>query len=91
MTVCRKSKSQTNLLKTDNYYCFGPYTNKNTVKRALEGIKDGYHINCNTPTNQGSYCLNYTLGLCIGMCHSHSARNEYHEIIEKIIALLSGY
>ena len=77
-------------VENDNFYCFGPYTNKNTVKRALEGIKVGYHLDCKTPTNQGSYCLNYTLGLCIGMCHSHAARNEYNKIIEKIIALLSG-
>ena len=77
-------------VEKDNYYCFGPYTSKNTVKRALEGIKDNYHINCSTTKNQGSVCLNYTLGLCIGMCHSDSARNDYHQIIEKIIALLSG-
>jgi len=60
----------------DQFYCFGPYTNKNTVKRALEGIKDNYHINCSTTKNQGSGCLNYTLGLCLGMCKSESARNE---------------
>lgn len=77
-------------VENDNFYCFGPYTNKNTVKRALEGIQVGYHLDCKTPTNKGSYCINYTLGLCMGMCHSDSARNEYHKIIKKIIALLSG-
>lgn len=77
-------------VEKDNFYCFGPHTSKNTVIRALDGIKDLYYINCSTTKNQGSGCLNYTLGLCIGMCHSNFARNEYNKIIEKIIALLSG-
>lgn len=77
-------------IETDGFCCFGPYTNKNTVKRAIEGIKECYKINCSTPANQGSFCLNYSLDLCIGMCLGGSAINLYREIMEKIITLFAG-
>lgn len=73
----------------DNLY-FGPYTNKNTVDRAIEGIKNVCRIPCNNPTTKNASCLNYSLGLCIGTCLDSSAEGEYLKIIEKVIALLNG-
>ncbi|MBB6443987.1 excinuclease ABC subunit C [Bacillus benzoevorans] len=77
-------------IERNGYYYFGPFTNKNTVKRAVEGIKDFYKINCSAPANQGSACLNYSLHLCIGMCRGGSAINLYRRIVEKLMALFAG-
>ncbi|WP_159433420.1 GIY-YIG nuclease family protein [Bacillus tuaregi] len=68
---------------------FGPFTSKSTVEKAIEGFKDCYKINCSNP-NQSSPCLNYTLGLCIGMCQDGAALNQFHSIIDKLISLLNG-
>ncbi|MCQ6274972.1 GIY-YIG nuclease family protein [Bacillus sp. V3B] len=75
--------------RKDHLY-FGPYTSKNTVEKAIQGIKEFYKINCSNPTKKNSPCLNYTIGLCIGMCLGGSAIDQYNTIIDKIIALLSG-
>jgi excinuclease ABC subunit C len=69
---------------------FGPYTNKNTVIRAIQGIKDYYKINCQHPDSKNTPCLNYSLGLCIGLCIEDSATAEYQHILQKVIALFDG-
>jgi excinuclease ABC subunit C len=75
--------------KEENYLVFGPYASKGTVERALEGIKDYFKINCTNP-KMNSACLNYSLGLCMGMCLGGPAIKQYNEIVTKIIALLNG-
>ncbi|NHC39771.1 GIY-YIG nuclease family protein [Bacillus sp. MM2020_1] len=73
-----------------NSLYFGPYTSKHTVERALQGIKDFYKISCSTPSNKNTPCLNYSLGLCIGMCMGGAALDQYNDSINKIIGLLEG-
>ncbi len=68
---------------------FGPYTGKNTVERAIQGIKEFYKIDCSNSSKRNTPCLNYSLGLCIGMCMGGKAAREYSKIINKIIALLN--
>src|SRR3954452_23588422 len=76
--------------KDGNLY-FGPYTNKNTVEKALQGLKEFLKIDCPYPAKQNTPCLNYSLGLCIGMCLGRSDVNQqYNTIITNIIALLNG-
>lgn len=75
--------------RTENIY-FGPYPNKSTVERAIKVIKEFYKIDCTSPSKKISACLNYSLGLCIGMCINDSANKHYDNIINKIIALLNG-
>jgi len=77
-------------IESKDHLYFGPYTSKNTVEKAIQGIKECYKINCNNPSKRNSPCLNYTLGLCIGMCLGGSAMVQYNAIIDKIIALLNG-
>lgn len=77
-------------IEKDGYYCFGPFTNKNTVRRAMEGIKDLYKINCSNTANKNSACINYSLNLCIGMCRGEAEIALYREIIRKIISLFTG-
>ncbi|MFC3926837.1 GIY-YIG nuclease family protein [Clostridium punense] len=74
---------------TRNLY-YGPYAAKGIVENAIEGLKKFYKINCSNPTKKNSTCLNYSLGLCLGMCIGGSAQNEYISIINKIIGILSG-
>jgi excinuclease ABC subunit C len=69
---------------------FGPYTSKNSVERTIVGIKEFYKINCSNTSKKNSACLNYSLGLCIGMCLGDSVKQEYQNIINKIIGLLNG-
>jgi len=70
---------------------FGPYTNKNAVKKAIQSIKNFYKINCNCNHNNGTSCLSYSLDLCIGMClKAETTTKQYENIIHKVIALLDG-
>jgi excinuclease ABC subunit C len=69
---------------------FGPYTSKNTVVTAINGIKEYFQINCSQPNRKNGACLNYSLGLCLGMCLGGPAVEHYEKIIDKIIGLLNG-
>ena len=67
---------------------FGPYTNKKTAERALEGIKEFCKILCSNPTRNHSPCLNYSMGLCIGLCRKNDAALQYRSIVHRIFGLL---
>lgn len=69
---------------------FGPFSSKSTVEKAIKGLKEYFKIECSNPTNRHTPCLNYSLGLCIGMCFDYSAVERYQQIIERVIALFSG-
>jgi excinuclease ABC subunit C len=69
---------------------FGPYTSKNTVVEAIDGIKDIFKINCNQASKRNAACLNYSLGLCLGMCLGGPTVEQYERIIDRIIGLLNG-
>ncbi|WP_404328702.1 UvrB/UvrC motif-containing protein [Mesobacillus maritimus] len=73
-----------------SYLVFGPYTSKNTVVTAIEGMKEIFQINCSQPSKRNAACLNYSLGLCLGMCLGGPAVVQYERIIDKFIALLNG-
>lgn len=76
--------------KNSDTLVFGPYSSKTLAEKALQAIKEHYKINCNNPGNKSSGCLNYSLGLCIGICLGGKAIAEYETILEKIILLLKG-
>ncbi|HYF81716.1 MAG TPA: UvrB/UvrC motif-containing protein [Clostridia bacterium] len=76
--------------KSDGNLYFGPYTNKNTVERGLQGIKECCKILCTSASRKSSSCLNYSLGLCIGICMDDAPRGQYLAILDKIVKLLSG-
>ncbi|WP_445489802.1 GIY-YIG nuclease family protein [Niallia sp. 03133] len=82
---------QTNQIdeKDCNLY-FGPYSSKNTVEKAIKGMKEFFKMQCSNPSYQNTPCLNYSLGLCMGTCFNSSAREQYHHNINRIIALLEG-
>lgn len=74
----------------DECVYFGPYASKNTVERGLQGIKECCRILCTSGCKKASPCLNYSLGLCIGICMDSGAKKQYIEILVKICELLSG-
>lgn len=76
--------------ENDGNLIFGPFTSKNQVERAIEGIKECFKLNCNNPSRKNTACLNYSLGLCIGLCLGGPAIQQYNQIIDKLIAFLQG-
>ncbi|KUO71475.1 MAG: DNA helicase UvrC [Clostridia bacterium BRH_c25] len=76
--------------RSDGNLYFGPYTNRNTVERGLQGIKECCRILCSGSPQKASPCLNYSLGLCIGMCLDSTPGEQYLAILDKIVKLLSG-
>lgn len=69
---------------------FGPYTNKNTVEKALYGIKEHSKILCTNSSKKASGCLKYSMDLCIGMCIARLSRQYYLALVERIIKLING-
>lgn len=81
--------SSTNSQNEHTLY-FGPYTNKNAAEKAIQIIKDFYKINCNYNYKNGTSCLSYSLGLCIGMClEVEATTKQYENIMCKVIASLN--
>ncbi|RRJ64671.1 excinuclease ABC subunit C [Paenibacillus oralis] len=71
--------------------CFGPYTaSKNTVLEAVRGIQECLQIACARSSISQTPCLNYSLGLCRGMCLGGEAVREYERIVDRFIELLAG-
>jgi excinuclease ABC subunit C len=83
-------RMSTQPLSGDDGWSFGPYTNKKTISRAIWGLKDVYRLQCSNPAINGSPCLNYSLGLCRGICLGGKAVGEYNKLVEQLVSLLNG-
>ncbi|MGN7490977.1 GIY-YIG nuclease family protein [Paenibacillus sp. SAF-054] len=71
---------------------FGPYTaSRNTVEKAVQAIYDCFKIACNhTAGGALTPCLNYSLGLCLGMCLGGDGLNVYNRLMTRFIGMLDG-
>jgi len=69
---------------------FGPYTSKNTVEKAMYGIKEHIKILCTNSSKKASGCLKYSKDLCIGMCTGKLSSQYYLVLVERIIKLING-
>lgn len=69
---------------------FGPYASKSSLEKTVEGIKEFYKIICSNDFKRKSSCLNYSLGLCVGLCVDDSKKGYYRNVINKVIGLLEG-
>ena len=76
--------------KEDGCLYYGPYTNRSTVERGINGIKECLKILCNNSTRKASSCLYYSLEQCIGMCLKDTPSDEYLAIFDNILMLLNG-
>lgn len=81
--------SDTYSIDDGNIY-FGPYTSSNKIERALLGLKEHYKIMCSNKFKSSSACINYSLGLCMGICKEDFSIDKYLSVVDKIIALLKG-
>jgi len=75
---------------------FGPYTNIGALNQTIEIIHQLYPIrNCKKNIakmieRQERPCLNYHIKKCIGPCRGEESKEEYLQMIQEIITLLSG-
>jgi excinuclease ABC subunit C len=74
---------------------FGPYSESSSVKETIQILKGLYPLRtCNREVSFGKTCgrpcLNYHINRCIGPCTGEVNKEEYMEMIKKIIAFLSG-
>lgn len=74
----------------DGSLYFGPYTNRNTVENGILGIKECCRILCTGTSKRTSPCLNYSLGLCIGMCLEDADMDQYFLVLDRIANHLRG-
>ncbi|MFO1442073.1 GIY-YIG nuclease family protein [Bacillus sp. Bva_UNVM-123] len=86
----RKMEITSSIDKNDGSLYFGPFTSKNHVERAVQGVKECFKLCCSHSTKKNTACLNYSLGLCLGICLGGPAVQQYNEIIEKFIDFLQG-
>lgn len=85
----RKISITTEKKESNDTLYFGPYTSPIYVKKAIENLKEYFHINCLHPL-KGSPCLNYSIGQCNGLCLGGDAVGQYNAIVDMFIALLQG-
>ncbi|UII56409.1 GIY-YIG nuclease family protein [Cytobacillus spongiae] len=79
----------THILEDEAYY-FGPFTSKSTLERAINGWKELLKIDCHRPYNRSTPCLNFSLGLCRGICIKEEAMNFYENSILQLMDFLNG-
>ena len=87
---CQRIELANRMNEGDGNLYFGPYNSKSRAEKAIQGLKEMFQIDCNQYSTRKSPCLNYSLGLCIGMCFEASAQIQYNHIINRIIHLLEG-
>lgn len=84
--ICRE-------VKKDGAKYFGPYTNTSAVYETLRIIKKIFPLrqckNVKLAKNHKP-CLNYHIKQCSAPCGGHISKEEYSEIIKKVILFLEG-
>lgn len=83
-----------NFVKDGNKY-FGPYTSSASVHEVMDLIKKNFPLRtCKKVIKEGGKttkpCLNYHLNLCKAPCSAYITKNDYKQIIDDIIGILSG-
>ncbi len=85
----------TRKIKKDGAAYFGPYMGGVPVKDLIGVIYEGFHVrSCNINLNKlpKSFrpCLEYQTGRCVGPCTESVSKEEYRELIEKVVRFLKG-
>jgi len=85
----------TRRIQQDGARYFGPYTNVGRMRSALRMIKKIYPVrSCHydMPEEMPERpCLDYHIGRCEAPCAGHQSREEYREMIDQIVRVLSGH
>jgi len=72
---------------------FGPYSSRSSVERVVDFIKEHFLIRkCGSGSfvKKASGCLNYSLGMCMGVCREDADYDAYRECINNIVMFLEG-
>lgn len=77
------------ILFDKDIFLFGPFANKYTVERAIQGLKTYFNIDCLKFPKRNGPCLNYSIGQCIGICTGEH-KKKYQSIVQEIIQILHG-
>jgi len=84
----------TRRLRNDGSRYFGPYTNVGKLRQALEVLKRLYTVrSCryDLPREKPNRpCLDYHIGRCQAPCVGLQSQEEYREMIDEILQVLSG-
>jgi len=83
----------TRKIKKDGARYFGPYLLGISIKDILELLHSAFPLrSCSDklPRKNGRECLNYHIKRCLAPCMGRITEKEYGEIINKVIAFLSG-
>ncbi|SEF59760.1 Excinuclease ABC subunit C [Caloramator fervidus] len=82
-------------IEKDGAKYFGPFTDTSAVREIIMIIKKLFKIrNCNKNVSFGVKigrpCLNYHIGLCLAPCKGDVKREEYMDMINRIVNFLEG-
>ncbi len=80
------------IMKDKSRY-FGPYINVDAVNKTLQTIDELFPLrkcNRNLELNKDRPCLNFHIKKCLGPCNGGITHEEYKEIVDQVILLLSG-
>ncbi len=85
----------TRQIKRDGAKYFGPYTDLSAVNRTIEIINKLFPIrSCNKNieriAGKERPCLNFHIHRCIAPCQGNISKEEYREIVKRIIMVLDG-
>lgn len=84
---------RTRSIRRDGNRYFGPYSDSTAVWRILKMVDELYPLKkCSTvhfPENVRP-CLNYFIGKCKGICVGKADPEEYNEMVQDILGILSG-
>lgn len=83
----------TRKVKNDGAKYFGPYMLGISIKEIIDLIQSAFTIRTCTNTTflrAERECLNYHIGRCLAPCMNRVSKQEYSEIIKRIIKFLSG-
>ena len=80
-------------LKADGSKYFGPYMIGLTAKSTLDLIHAVFPVRSCKGTlskREKRECLNYHIGRCLAPCTGKATKEEYREVIKKVMSFLSG-
>ncbi len=83
----------TRKVRKDGARYFGPYLLGISIKDILELLHSAFPLRTckdKLPRNHGRECLNYHIKRCLAPCTGRVSKEEYGNIINKVIAFLSG-
>ncbi|MGM0410320.1 MAG: excinuclease ABC subunit UvrC [Bacillota bacterium] len=86
---------KTRVVRSDGAKYFGPFADVNAIYKTIKVLKEIFSLrSCKREINEGEYydrpCLNYHIDKCHGPCIGEISKEDYNELVERVIMFLSG-